>query len=190
MQGVSFSNILAVASRGFVALYGLIIAYVIEENSVDIYLYGSFLSISLILGAAFSLFVSRLSICNEDYKKSARIRDLFYFDERFSCEDLQRVKINLFLKPFLGIQFVAVTVAYGICFKFPENRLFVISLVPIFSMLGTVITVVLVEPRFAKFIDDSASYGRLVSRVFMEARAFSFFISFFIVLLFLILFAN
>lgn len=181
MQGVSWANIFAVVSRGFVALYGLLVAYVIERQDIKVEIYSLYLSISLLCGAWVSLFLSRLSVNDFGSSDGLSAKAIFSYKRSFDEVVYENIRINVALRIFIGIQFVAVAVAYGVCIKFPQNRLFIVSLVPVISMIGTIVTVVFVEPRLAKCIDSSSSYGHMVSREFMRARAISFLFSFFVI---------
>ena len=78
---------------------------------------------------------------------------------------------------FIGIQFTAIVIAYALCFKYKEFRLLFISLIPVFSMIGTLITVLLVEPKFAKHIDIDRESGHAIVSVYLYARAISFCVS-------------
>jgi hypothetical protein len=55
--------------------------------------------------------------------------------------------------------------------------------VPILSMFGTIVSVVFIEPKLAKAIDNNFKMGRAVSQEYMRARAASFMISFFVLLI-------
>ena len=183
MQGVSLANIFAVFSRGFVALYGLSIAYVIEKQNINIEIYSFYLSAALLGGACFSFFLSKISLNKLNSSIKSNARNFILYNKVFDENLYKNIKINGLLRFFIGVQFIAIVIAYGICFKFPNNRLFIISLVPVISMLGTIVTVMLVEPRLARFIDSSSDYGCMVSREFMRARALSFLSSFFIIII-------
>lgn len=186
MQGVSLANIFAIASRGFVAIYGLLVAYIIERNAASGWAYGAMLSSSLLIGAGVSFGFSRITLSGcESLKYSSSWGKVLSTPRALLTDKLSNpeVAINSFLSLLLGLQFVAIVIAYGLCFRLPQHRLLIISLVPVISMVGTMVTVVLVEPRLAKVIDLSSNAGYAVSQEFMRARAISFAFSFVILLL-------
>lgn len=177
MQGVSFSNIFGIASRGFISLYGVVAAVVIEKKYSDVFSYSLVMSMVLFFSSYISYFysnkkISRKSI-NETKKNISLISDVFF--KKLDKNDTESaVKIKGVVSVFLGVQFVAIVVAYGFCFLMPDRRLFIISLVPLVGMLGTMATVVLVEPRLAIMIDMENSTGFAASKEFLRARAISF----------------
>lgn len=191
MQGVSLSNIFAIASRGFVAIYGLLVAYIVERHISTGWVYSAMLSIALLIGAGISFWFSRITLSGCNSLRSIRSwwdvvsnPGALYANNN----EAQAVHINGFLSLLLGVQFVAIVIAYGLCFRFPKDRLFIISLVPVISMVGTMATVVLVEPRLAKIIDSSSNTGYAVSREFMKARSISFAFSSIVLLIITIVF--
>lgn len=185
MQGISIANMFAIASRGFVAIFGLLAAYIVESGVSAGWIYGVALSASLLIGAVISFLFSRVRLVVSNSEKIFGMDwGLLLCGNEGEGEDFKGaiVKINGALSLLLGIQFVAIVVAYGICFRFPDYRLLIISLVPLISMIGTLATVVLVEPRLAKIVDSSLSAGYAASREFMRARAVSFLFSCFVLL--------
>jgi hypothetical protein len=180
MTGVSWANILAIVSRGFVALFGVFVAAIVEAGSIQIGVYSLVFSFVLILAGSISLFLSRRKISEEgllaiECKKLSLILNPIDVLDR-NDNRLPR-PVNSVVAVLMGTQFVAILIAYGLCFLFPERRLLVISMVPVVSMLGTMITFVVVEPAFAKIIDQDNQKGYAVSREFLKARATSFFAS-------------
>lgn len=181
MHGVATSNIIAVASRGFVAVYGVLVSYVVESEIDLSWEYGVLLSLALMIASGLSLALSRFGLVDggERFGLTSH-RSLAFIEQvgsRAESDVELGIHINLLMSMFLGIQFVAVAIAYALCFKAPQHRLLIISMVPVLSMLGTIVTVAMVEPRFAKKIDNSKSLSYQVSRVFMRARAASFAVS-------------
>lgn len=177
MQGVSFSNIFGIASRGFVSLYGVVAAIIIERSYSDVISYAIILSFTLFLAAYFSYLISkkRLSL---DFSGSFKFNLSLFFNknkELLIDNDFESsVKVRGISSVLLGLQFVAIVIAYVFCFVMPDRRLFIISLVPLISMLGTMFTVIIVEPKFAVMIDAANSTGYAASREFLRARAISF----------------
>lgn len=191
MQGVSLANIFAIMSRGCVAIYGLLVAYIIERGISTGWVYSVMLSIALLMGAGVSFWFSRITLAGCDslpiicsWWKVVSTPSVFCANKQESRD----VHINGFLSLLLGVQFVAIVIAYGLCFKFPQHRLLIISLVPVISMIGTMATVVLVEPRLARIIDLSSNAGYAVSQEFMRARSISFAFSCVVLLLLTIAF--
>lgn len=177
MLGISLSNIFAITSRGFVALYGISIAIVIERSFADIKIYGYVFSFILLLGSAFSLLLANLKISKsslENFIKptqplTQRLRTAL------SANDAKcKIPVRGITAIMLGTQFIAVVIAYGLCFSLPQHRLLIISFVPLVSMLGTLITILWVEPRLARMIDADNSTGYAAAREFLRARAISF----------------
>lgn len=186
MQGVSIANIFAIASRGFVAIYGLLVAYIIERSISTGWVYSVMLSVALLIGAGVSFWFSRITLAGCDSLRTIRswwevVSSPGALNARKNLD--RGVHINGFLSLLLGVQFVAIVIAYGLCFRFPEHRLLIISLVPVISMIGTLATVVFVEPRLANIIDSSSNAGYAVSQEFMRARSISFAFSFIVLLL-------
>ena len=177
MLGISLSNIFAIASRGFVALYGISIAVVIEKSFADVQIYGYVFSVILLLGSAFSLLlanrkISRSSIDNLTQATQPlpqRLRTLL------SANDAKcAVPVRGIVAIMLGTQFIAVVIAYGLCFSLPQYRLLIISFVPLVSMMGTLITILWVEPKLARMIDANNETGYSAAREFLRARSLSF----------------
>lgn len=177
MQGVSLSNIFAIISRGFVALYGALLALVVEGGYSDATGYAIIFSVMLIVGAVFSFFFSKLKILGNVFgDNGVRWRDVISRPRGFfGLNDVDsEVRIRGVSAIMLGAQFIAVVVAYGLCFIYPSNRLFIISLVPIVSMVGTLVQILLVEPRLASMVDRAGHTGCSASGEFLRARAISF----------------
>jgi hypothetical protein len=177
MQGVSLANILAIASRGAVAAYGVLLALIIEREFSSAGLYALTFAITLAVGAAFSFFLSGIQLNDKaldghEIRWEALIKEPSHFFERnnASCP----VKIRGLSAILLGAQFVAIVIAYGLCFIYPQHRLLIISLVPLISMAGTLIQILLVEPRLARMIDGANRTGYAASREFLRARSISF----------------
>lgn len=190
MQGVSIANMFAILSRGFVAIYGLLIAYIIERGISNGWIYGATLSFALLLGSAISFWLSKIKLHDYDsiLTKKGLWRILITMHPQNSEAGINEIKINKGLSLLLGIQFVAVVIAYGLCFKFTEHRLLIISLVPVIGMIGTMVTVMFVEPRLASVIDRSSDASHEVSKEFLIARSISFFFSAFALLVLTMLF--
>ena len=176
MYGMSLSNMFAIASRGFVAAYGLLIAYIVERDISSGFIYGMLLSISLLLGAGISYWFSLKTLAGrESFSDLGSWRSFFSWgNSKSTSKEKSSINISLWVSLLLGLQFVAIVIAYGLCFRFPQHRLFIVSLVPVISMAGTLATVVFVEPKFATLIDASTKAGHIASDVFMRARAISF----------------
>jgi hypothetical protein len=180
MVGISVSNILAMISRGLVALFGIAMAIVIESGVSDIDVYVVLFSVSSALAAAASLALSNLKIFEA---ASSRLGGTGDADSTWSRLKLGNnnekslVPIRGLVAVALGTQFVSIVIAYGVCFVLPERRLFVISLVPLISALGALVTILWVEPRLARMIDDDNRKGYAASREFLRARAVSFLFS-------------
>ncbi|MQY52757.1 hypothetical protein [Rhodocyclus gracilis] len=180
MQGVAVSNYFGIASRGFVAAYGVLASLIVERHYPLGWQYVLALSLTLICGGLASLLLSRINVSINATVPGKKIAFqhgagmLYFYFERFFC---YRVKIAWVSSVFVGVQFAAIVVAYGLCFYFPNNRLFIISLVPVIGMLGTLVTVVFVEPKLARIVDEDNSLAHAVSQEFMRARAISFFFS-------------
>lgn len=186
MQGVSLANIFAIVSRGFVAVYGLLVAYIIERSIASGWIYGAMLSVTLLIGAGVSFWFSRITLAGCDSLRTVRswwkvVSSRGGLNAKSNGD--RHVHINGFVSLLLGVQFVAIVIAYGLCFRFPQHRLLIISLVPVISMIGTLATVVWVEPRLATIIDSSSNAGYVVSQEFMRARSISFAFSFIVLLI-------
>lgn len=180
MTGVSWANILAIVSRGFVALFGVFVAALVEAGSIQIGVYSLVFSFVLILAGSISIFLSRRKISEKGLLAIESKKLSFFINpiDVLICNDNRLSQpVNGVVAVLMGTQFVAILIAYGLCFLFPERRLLVISMVPVVSMLGTMITFVIVEPAFARLIDQDNQKGYAVSREFLKARATSFFAS-------------
>jgi len=184
MQGAALGNFFAIASRGFVAAYGLVIAYVIENGTINIIMYGGIMSMALFAGAIVSYVFSTLTII--DYEKIKSYKEFNNGYRRESIElseaNSSKIKINKFMSLFVGVQFISVVMAYSLCIKYVEYRLIIISFVPIVSMIGTIISVVFIEPNLAKAVDNDVKMASAVSQEYMRARAASFMFSFVVLL--------
>lgn len=176
MEGAAIASIFAIASRGFVAIYGLLIAYVIENGVLNGFAYGLVLSSVLLFAAIASYWFSRISVT--DYNKIKNRRQFF---SGFSIgvvnkkqNGQKKISIGNLLSLFVGIQFISVVIAYGLCFEYVTQRLLIISFVPVVSMLGTLVSVLLIEPKLAKLIDVDCGMASAVSQEYMRARFVSF----------------
>jgi hypothetical protein len=177
MTGVSYSNIIALASRGFIAVYGVLVSMVIERNLADIYFYAIVFAVVCLLGAGVSFVLSGLKFVGYSRADSVDGRSCATrrFCSGFEVNDHRSaVRIHGLTAIAIGTQFLSVVVAYGMCFAWPDNRLFIISLVPVFSTIGSLVTFVWVEPRLAKMVDEDNLSGYAASREFLRARALSF----------------
>lgn len=178
MTGLSISNIFAIVSRGCVALFGVCIAIIIEKNLLNINVYGLVFGVVLTFAAVFSLVLSGKRI---EYNNFIINEDKFWLRflkfKSVLSPNTHRMKrpINKLISLLLGIQFVAIIIAYGMCFVLIDYRLLIISMVPVASMIGTFVTFIIVEPRLAGIIDLDRSQAYSVSREFLRARAVSFF---------------
>lgn len=168
MAGAAMANYFAIASRGFVSLYAILVAYLIEKLSISLIGYVGSVSMALILAGVFSVFLSRRMLRAEDEKIVLAV-----FDGRNAAVP----SINFLLMLVLGMQFVAMSLAYALCMVFAENRLLIISIAPALSMLGTVAAAVFIEPKFAKYVDLNSEHGYGVSSKYLMARAISFYIA-------------
>ncbi len=177
MTGVSWAGILAIVSRGFVALFGVFVAAIVESGLVEVQVYSFVFSIVLLLAGWFSIFLAGKKISDQSVRMIESRSVLLVLNPMsvlmHNSERLPK-RINAVVAILMGTQFVAVIVAYGLCFFLPEHRLLVISMVPVVSMLGTVVTFVIVEPGFARLIDGDCRKGCAVSGEFLRARAMSF----------------
>lgn len=178
MLGISLANIFGISSRGFVALYGIIISIVIEKNisSIQVYVYVYFAV--LLLGAGFSLVLANIKITDSfiggiSHNELPLLKQLkmAFGTNNSKCA----IPVRGITAILLGIQFVSVVIAYGLCFSLPHSRLLIISFVPLVSMLGTLIAILWVEPRLARMIDADNATGYAAAREFLRARAISFF---------------
>lgn len=188
MQGVAISNYFGIASRGFVALYGVVAASLVEGGYGSGEFYVIFLCIALALGSVSALLLSKMRIsiegsdvCGVSFLYGWRRIYISWMGFKYNGD--KRWGVKLIYSAFVGLQFAGVVVAYGACFYFPDSRLLIISFVPMVSMMGTLVTVVFVEPRLAKFVDESNDVAHEVSQAFMRARAFSFTLSFLLLIL-------
>jgi hypothetical protein len=177
MLGVSISNIFAMVSRGFVALFGVIVSIIIERQLSDVYTYVYIFAAASALGALFSFALANLKI-----ERSAGSGDdvtimSIFLQPRASLSPNHHtspVPIRGMTAVFLGSQFLSIVIAYGFCFLAPQHRLLIISLVPLVSTVGALITILWVEPRLARMVDADNSTGYAASREFLRARASSF----------------
>lgn len=171
MQGANYSNIFAIVSRGFIALYGLLVAVMIEKLNNNINVYIICMIFAFLISACVSLYFSKIKLITSE------IKNIKVFQYKIPNEIFYSHKLSFLMSIFIGIQFTAIVVAYTLCFKFKEFRLLIISLIPVFSMIGTLITVLLVEPKFAKHIDVNRESGHAIASVYLYARAISFSVS-------------
>lgn len=185
MQGAAIANFFAIASRASVAAYGLLIAYVIENSTLNGLVYGGIMAVPLFLGAIISYLLSNVSVVDfEKLKKYKEFRGAYVRGAiDLSKSDGNKIKINKIMSLFVGVQFISVVLAYSLCFEYTEQRLLIISFVPILSMFGTIVSVAFVEPKLAKAIDNNFKMGAAVSQEYMRARAASFMVSFFVLLI-------
>jgi hypothetical protein len=177
MVGVSYANIFALVSRGFIAVYGVLISIVIERNLTDMTRYAIVFAVVCILGSCVSIWLSKIKFVGfvDDLPPpgwrdvAIRIRAAFRPNDHQSV-----VRIRGLTSIAIGTQFLSVVIAYGLCFAMPSNRLMIISMVPVFSTVGALLTFVWVEPRLARMIDADNSSGYAASREFLRARGLSF----------------
>lgn len=177
MTGVSYSNILATASRGCVAIFGVTVAVLAEKKMSNINVYTIVFSTVMILGATFSLYLSKFKVDRSSILIARGGLIAIARNLRLILVDNNHVlpsRLNNYVAILLGTQFASVIVAYGLCFLLPDQRLFIVSSVPLISMLGTVVTFIFVEPMFAKIIDSNNAMGYAVSKELLRARALSF----------------
>lgn len=166
MLGANYSSIVSIISRGFFVIYSLLMAAAIEGHWFDARVYVCCFAATLLLGALLTLFFSgrELVISEGRLPRIVRLREL----DVTSCE------INPLLGIFLGAQFASSAFIFMFCVFFPENRLILISLTPVFSMLGSVVSLVLVEPGLARAVDASPVAGYAASANYLRVRAWSY----------------
>lgn len=175
MAGAAMANYFAIAARGFVGLYAILVAYLIEKKILGFVAYTLCISASLTSVAIFSSILSNKMLVNLSSKKIAIAEHKRFEKQEYLNRGLPR--INIFLIFFLGIQFVATSLAYALCMIFVENRLLIISIAPTISMLGTAAAAIFIEPKFAVHVDKDPKYGVDVSSKYLEARSISLFLS-------------
>jgi len=177
MLGVSISNIFAMLSRGFVALYGVTTSIIIERELSDVYTYVYVFAVASALGAALSLALANLKI-ERPTLSTGEISIISVFASPRSSLSLNRdvstVPVRGMAAVFLGTQFLSIVLAYGLCFLAPQHRLLIISLVPLISTVGALVTILWAEPRLARMVDADNATGYAASREFLRARASSF----------------
>lgn len=165
MLGANYSSIVSIISRGFFVIYSLLMAAAIEGHWFDARVYVWCFAATLLLGALLTLFFSGRELSIEPGR--LRIRKLRELGDA-GCE------INPFLGMFLGAQFASSAFIFMFCVFFPENRLILISLTPVFSMLGSAVSLVMVEPGLARAVDANALAGYAASANYLRVRAWSY----------------
>lgn len=171
MRGVNYANICAIISRGFVAMYGMLIAIVVEAQLISVDVYCVIFALILVAASALSLALSNMVLDKGSEKNPQRLSD---FSLRLRTSREPKVAISALLSIFVGLQFISVVVAYAFCFGYPQYRLIIISIVPVVSMLGTTVTVVLLEPRLSRIVDSEQGAAFSVASAFLRARSLSF----------------
>lgn len=164
MVGINRSSIISIISRGFFSLFSLGTAMKIESKTLDINFFLICYFVILLFGAIISFAMSKLYYAQGHY----------YL---YKKDTLKSLEIPALLSIFIGLQFSATIFAYIIIITYPESRLTIISLVPAFSLIGTLATIVVVEPKFAKQVDLAKENGYLCSKELLKARAASFIFS-------------
>jgi hypothetical protein len=175
MAGAAVANYFAIASRGFVSLYAILVAYLVERLELNLTAYSLCVSFALVVAGVFSIVLSK-SILLMQGGKTILLHQNRRGNLHVDYSD-EAPAINFLLVLVLGVQFVAMSLAYALCMVFTENRLLIISIAPALSMLGTVAAAVFIEPRFAKYVDRVPAHGYGVSSRYLTARAISFFLS-------------
>jgi hypothetical protein len=177
MRGINYSNICAIISRGFVALYGVLIAVVVENGYSSFGEYCITFIFVMIVSSFLSFLFSRITLKIKLNIEPKRLLDFTF--SKFSCNErsVAGVSIGWFMSAFVGVQFVTMLIAYGLSFSFFDYRLIIISFVPVASMVGTLVTVVLLEPRLSRIVDNDREKAFSVSSAFLRARSFSFVIA-------------
>ncbi|OYU17898.1 MAG: hypothetical protein CFE34_13400, partial [Rhodobacteraceae bacterium PARR1] len=159
-----------IASRIFITAFGVVAAYLVESGRDVATPYIAMISAILLVATLASVALSGREIGDTGGP---------WF--RFPPIRLPVVEnlppIRSYEAFLFGIQFVVLAAAYGISFKFPTYRLTIVSAVPIVTMLGTLVTVVVIEPRYAKIIDKTPLAAIAITRMFLRARASSFLFS-------------
>jgi len=170
MQGMVIANYFGIASRIFITAFGVVAAYLVESGRDVATPYIAMICAILLAATAASLVLSAREV-------GPTGQGWFNFPAIRLEKALDLPKIRPYEAFLFGVQFVVLAAAYGISFKFPKYRLTIVSAVPIVTMLGTLITVVVIEPRYAKIIDKNPSSATAITRMFLRARAVSFLFS-------------
>ena len=186
MQGAVVGNYFAVTSRVFISLYAVFIAYLIEANSLQANFYAFSLAISILVACLFSFFLSKIRLTHKlTYSRFGSFHKIIFYkpDELHSIPS-----VSFIIMIFVGVQFIASSFAYILCLNFPANRLFIISLAPVASMVGTLISITLVEPKYARCIDQKHETSFGISSAYLLGRCLSFLVCTTLFLVFVVLY--
>jgi hypothetical protein len=185
MKGANVANILAILSRGFIATYGIIISINIESKINEINKFYYLMIMALIISGIISITLSKFKL----NLKGAIDLNLFTIVNSKNYSRINKsndLKIPKIQALFIGLQFVSVVFIFALCYIFYENRLTLISLTPLVSMAGALVTVLIVEARLASIVDKDARTAYEVSSCYLIARSASFFLAAAILSLFLV----
>lgn len=171
MKGANIANYFAVSSRAFITLYALGISYQIEKNSLNSSKYLLISAVAFFLSAVFSWYLVGKTIQTIE---TNFIHSILTSKKSTKSVNLINIKISSVLSIFIGIQFVSMIFAFAACLSYPNYRLSIISMTPVLNMLGTLATVVLVEPKLAFAVDNDSNLGFDAARIFSQARVLSF----------------
>jgi hypothetical protein len=170
MKGMVVSHYFAIASRLFVSTFGIFIALIIEKGNPHENIYAILIGCAIAIASALSLTMSHFMI--DDLGKIKKI------DSSSSIVKIEKLpKIKSYESLLFGSQFAATSIAYALSFKFPDYRLTIISCVPFMTMLGTLVSGILIEPRYAEIIDRNPNIAINVCQMMLRARAKSYTLS-------------
>lgn len=186
--GNAASNIIALASRAALAVYGVVISYLIETSQIEFNKYILLALLSYIFASIATYFLSKFTSSNHkintSYTKiSFALKDIFinYSKNNSMVEKI----ITYWLYPFVGLQFLVIILAYSAALLKPEHRLTFVASVPFFTMLGSVVTIMYVDSKFALIAESNATKVNCILKEAMLQRCISFSMSAFILLIIL-----
>ena len=179
LVGGNAASFIGLVSRIFIGLYAVLVSYSIESSNLKPTTYAYVTAGSFFLATIFAFWLARLRISENSLIRS---NDNIL---KVVVESLYGLSINpsknlfiikFYLWPLVGVQFSALVVTYFFAIIYPENRLLIVSMSPIFSMIGSLFSIAWVEAKMANVIDMNTSKGLSVLKEVQMQRVVSYFI--------------
>jgi hypothetical protein len=179
MLGHAASNIIALISRGFLAVYGIIVSFLIESSRITYHNYIIIAILSYTFATLLAFYLQQYNLGDENklVKIKNMRRTLILVFSRYSKNESKFKKmIDYKIYPFIGLQFLVIVLAYAAAIKYPGNRLTFVAAVPLFTMVGSLISVAYVDSKYAILTqnDTFKIQSILKESIIQRCAAFSF----------------
>lgn len=175
MQGLNFSNFYAIVSRGFIAVYIMVVSLMIEQSLLKFNHYIIVVFLALITSAATTWMISRYEIYGGEADYGFSLKNVFRIKSSWIRQRPEAGRSSLMLISLVsGIQFLAVVIALGFGILFYEYRLTIMAFSPILGMFFTWVSLIMVEANLASKIDNGSITAVEGMQSYLLARAYSY----------------